>query len=196
MTSRASSPFGVAALAAVTAMALLVAGCGSKSSTPSTSATGSTSSATTTTVRPPAPAKPVRLAKHTYELRMQAIGRRIGRSLNNLYPLSSGTKGSDAAAHTIAMLERTEALVGSLLAQLKQIIPPGRVAAQHRQLEAGLRQLMTQLTQEANFARTGNVGRFVAGSNFTSSLATIDAAANEMTNRGYNIIGPNAALNP
>jgi hypothetical protein len=172
-----------AAVAAAIALAAVAAGCGG-SNHPSATAT------TTTT------ASPLKLGKVAYEKTMRTLGNRLGKSINGLYPLPSGAKGSATAEQTVVKLQNAKSVVAGVLAQLNRIVPPKPIVRQHRELVSGVRVLVRQLGTVIKDAQTGDIGGFVAGSNFTVGLQMINAAANSMTDRGYNIIGPDAALNP
>jgi hypothetical protein len=181
----------VAAALAVGALAIGAAGCGGGSSSPSPSPT------TTTTPAVTAPTgQKVKLDKKAYEKKMRTLGNQLGKSINGLYPLSSGTKGSATAKATVVKLQKAQTVISGVLVQLKQIVPPAAIAKQHRQLENGVSTLVTQLRQMITNTETGDVADFVAGSNFTAPLQMINAAADAMNNAGYNIIGKNAAKNP
>ena len=181
----------VAAALAVGAVAIGATGCGGG---------GGGSSASQTTTTTPAATAPtgqkVKLDKKAYEQKMRQLGNQLGKSVNSLYPLSSGTKGSPTAKATVVKLQKAQTVVSGVLAQLRQIVPPAAIAKQHRQLENGVSTLVTQLRQMIKNTETGDVADFVAGSNFTAPLQMINAAADAMNNAGYNIIGKNAAKNP
>jgi hypothetical protein len=138
----------------------------------------------------------LKLGKTAYERKMRKLGDRLGKTIDGLYPLSSGSKGSDTAKRTAVKLQNAQAVISDVYAQLKKIVPPGPIAKQQRELEAGVRVLINQLGEMVKDAQTGAIAAFVAGSNFTSSLQMINAAAAEMTAQGYDIIGPRAGQNP
>jgi hypothetical protein len=182
----------VAAALAAGALAVGASGCGGgggKSGSTSTPATTSAPASTT-------PAPKVQLDKKAYELRMRQLGNQLGKSINGLYPLSSGTKGSSTAKQTVIKLQKAQTVVSGVLAQLRQIVPPAAVAKQHLQLETGVHTLVVQLEQMITNTQSGDIADFVAGSNFTAPLQMINAAADAMNHRGYNIIGKNAQTNP
>jgi hypothetical protein len=177
----------VATALAGAALALVAAGCGG----------GSSSSSQTTTPAVTAPTAPkVQLKKDAYERKMRTLRNQLEKSINHLYPLSSGTKGSATAKATALKLRKAQAVVSGVLAQLEQIVPPAAVAKQHRQLENGVSTLATQLDQMITNTETGDVSDFVAGSNLTAPLQMINAAAHAMNAAGYDVIGKNAATNP
>jgi hypothetical protein len=182
----------VAAALAAVALAIGATGCGGGG--------GNSSSSQTTTTTTPAVTAPtgqkVKLNKKAYERKMRVLGNQLGKSVNSLYPLSSGTKGSPTAKATVVKLQKAQTVVSGVLAQLRQIVPPAAIAKQHRQLENGVSTLVTQLGQMITNTETGDVADFVAGSNFTAPLQMINAAADAMNNAGYNIVGKNAATNP
>jgi hypothetical protein len=183
----------VAALAAG-ALAVGAAGCGGGSS--SSSSTQPTTTPTTTTPVTVLAGPKVALGKKAYERKMRVLGNQVGKSINGLYPLSSGTKGSSTAKQTVVKLQKAQTVVRGVLVQLKQIAPPAAIAKQHRQLENGVSTLVDQLGRMITDTEAGNVADFVAGSNFTTPLQMINAAADAMNHRGYNIIGKNAQTNP
>lgn len=152
----------------------------------------STPAATTPTTA----ANAVHLAKAAYEKKMRVLGNQLGASVEALYPLSSGTKGSEVEKQTVAKLEKTEGVAKSVLEQMQHIAPPKPVRKQQDALEHGVSLLVTQLDEMITSAETGDVASFIRGSNFGSSLQTINAAANAMTDLGYNILGKDAAINP
>ena len=172
---------------AAAAVAIGATGCGGG---------GSSSTQSTTSVTTVPPAAKVQLGKKAYERKMQVLGSQLGKSINGLYPLSSGSKGSETAKQTVIKLQKAQTVINGVLAQLTQIVPPHAVAKQHRQLVSGVRTLSDQLGAMITNTETGDIADFVAGSNFTAPLQAINAAASAMTNLGYNIIGKNAQLNP
>ncbi len=176
-------------------LALVLTGCGSskKSTTSSTQAGSTTSSTASTTV---AAGSMVHLTKAAYERKMRLLGNMLGESVEGLYPLSSGTKGSDIAKKTILKLQKTEGVAKTVLQQMQHIAPPTPVTKEQSDLEGGVSLLINQLDVMISSAQTGDVATFIQGSNFGSSLRAINTAANAMTDVGYNILGKDAAINP
>jgi hypothetical protein len=169
----------MAAALAAGALALVAAGCGGGG--------GSTSSQNAT-----APTgQKVRLSKTAYEQKMRTLRNQLGQSIDDLYPLSTGTKGSATANATVVKLQKARIVASGVLAQLEQIVPPAAIAKQHRQLENGVSTLVTQLGQMIKNTETGDVAGFVGGSNLTAPLQMINAAAHAMNSAGYDVIGEN-----
>jgi hypothetical protein len=137
--------------------------------------------------------KPVQLGKTAYEKTMRRIGNELGKSIDGLYPLSSGPRGSDTAKETVVKLEKARAVITGVSAQLAHIVPPPAIASEHKRLEAGVRELTAQIDKLIESDKAGDVGAFVAGSNF-SSLQIIESAADAMKVKGYDILAlPGAA---
>jgi hypothetical protein len=179
-----------AAALAAGALAIGAAGCGGGGSSSSSQTTTTTPAVTALTV------PKVQLNKTAYERKMRTLGDQLGKSISDLYPLSTGTKGSATARATVVKLRKAQTVVSGVLAQLKQIVPPAAVATQHRQLENGVSTLVTQLGQMITNAKTGDIADFVAGSNLTAPLQMIHAAADAMKSAGYETVGTNTTTNP
>ncbi len=183
--TRAGRLLAVAVAAA--AVAVGATGCGGG---------GSSSTQASTSVTTVPPAAKVQLGKKAYVHKMQVLGNQLGKTVNGLYPLSSGSKGSATAKQTVIKLQKAQAVIDGVLAQLMRIVPPPAVAKEHRQLVSGVHTLSDQLGSMITNTETGDIGDFVAGSNFTAPLRTINAAASAMTSLGYNVIGKASQTNP
>jgi hypothetical protein len=168
----------------VAAVAFAVAGCGG-----TRDASPAQTNATTATTT-------LRLGKTAYERRMRTLGSRLSRTINNLYPLASGSKGSDTAKQTALKLEKAQVVISDVYATMQATVPPRAVAKQHRDLEVGVRMMINQLGGLIDDARTGAIGAFIRNSYFTDSLQAINSAATAMTTRGYDVVGPETVISP
>jgi hypothetical protein len=155
---------------------LLLAGCG-----------GSRHAATTTVVPPTAKATE-HLAKPAYVARLRALGNRVGRAVDGLYPLDSGPPKSAFAATTIAKLERARAVVVTADRSLQQIVPPAAAASGHRQLVAAVGKLDVQIERLANSLRTGDTTTFDELDQLPA-LRALNAATNALAKRGFDVVG-------
>jgi hypothetical protein len=169
-----------AALLAIVAAAASVTGCGGNGGNGAAAPAAATTAATT---RPTGP-----LAKQVYVRRLQLLGRRLGKSVDGLYPIDTGTRGSKTSHQTIAKLEKAHAVLEDVLAELVQIVPPPRVASDQRLLEAGVRGVAANVEAVIKALREGNLAASIAPSGLPS-LPIITAATDAMEKKGFDVLG-------
>jgi hypothetical protein len=167
-------------LVALTAVVLGCAACGGNAANTSV---GTVSNAPTpiTSGAPPAPA--------TYAAAVRALGAKFGAAMDGLYPLDSGTKGSDVARATTAKLLHAEEVVVYVEKGLSALHPPQSVAVQQRTLLRSLKRLDAQIQQLATATRDGDASTFNRLSQLPQ-LRSVSNAAAAMKKRGYDVLGP------
>jgi hypothetical protein len=176
-------------LALGAALAVAPTGCGGNAGTSSSSSQGSSTQSATTASTRHVNKSATPLRKSAYEKTLSGLGRELGRSVDGLYPLGAGPKGSELANSTVAKLEETRAVVSGVEAELVKIVPPREIAPEHEMLKAGVGELTGQLDKLIQSLKDGDLRAFGRLSQLPS-LRKIAQAADAMTQHGYNIIGP------
>ena len=152
---------------------------------------GSTSSAPQTSTT--SPARTQQLAKRAYVLRMQELGRRLGKEIQSVYPIDTGTAHSQISKQTMRKLQRARVVVQGLLAQLQTISPPAAVAADHREVERGVKGIDTEMYAVILALRDGDLAASIEPAALPS-LQTVTNAIDRMEQKGYDVLawaGPN-----
>jgi hypothetical protein len=119
---------------------------------------------------------------------MRQLGRELGKSVDGLYPIDSGRRGSNAERTMIAKLERTHAVVEEVLASLLRIVPPPRIETEHRRLERGVRGIAAEIEAVIRGLQTGDLASTITPSGLPS-LSIITAATDGMERKGFDVLG-------
>jgi hypothetical protein len=174
--------------AALVACGFALAGCGGSSHRPAVTSTP----ATMTQTAPTASVVPTLTTPEArqYDKAMLSLGAKLGRAVDGIYPLDTGTPGSSQAKHTIAKLERARSAVSSIEASLGRVQPPAAVAAEQQTLRKDLRAVARQISQLATSLRTGDSKTFDALSQLPA-LARVAADTDAIRKKGYDVLGRN-----
>lgn len=176
----AAAPFAASAL-------LAAAGCGGGGKTtapPTTATTVATSAPTTTGASKTVP-------QSDYVKTMQALGRRIGTVVSTVYPIDTGTRGSKLQAQTLKRLEHAHAVFVSVLAQVRTLKAPAKIAADQRMLVRGLTSVTDDLAELVHAIQTGDL-RATMGPSRLTALTLITSATTRMENEGFDVLGKHA----
>jgi hypothetical protein len=157
---------------------LILAGCGG----------GKGTGTTTTTAAAPKPTKPAQqLGKAAYVARMQKLGKQLDLDLHRIYPLAYRAGGSAGSKDTLSSLEAARRAVLGIEVDLEEIGPPAPIAADHRQLEAGLQSVADQIGRLVDALKTGDPDTFARLSSLPS-LVQVQKATRAMEDKGYDVI--------
>jgi hypothetical protein len=158
---------------------VVAAGCGGKSAAP----------ATTTAAKPVA--RTQHLGKKAYVTAMQQLGRRLGKTVEAVYPIDTGLAGSDTSRATIAKLQKGRTSVEAVLVQLQRIDPPAAVRADHRQIERGVRGMAAEMQAVIVALRAGDLAASMAPAALPS-LRVVTSATDHLEHEGYDVlaVGP------
>jgi hypothetical protein len=126
------------------------------------------------------------LGKAAYEKTMRGLGARLTISLQNLFPLDSGPRGSEANEESLAKLRRTRAVAGEVAARLTLIRPPRAVRTEHDKLVRGIAELETELDRLLTGIQKGSPNSFASLMRFRSTRV-IASATTAIRNKGYAI---------
>jgi hypothetical protein len=140
---------------------------------------------TTTTVSAP---RTQHLDKHAYVVRMQQLGRRLGTTIDGVYPIDTGTANSETSRATIAKLTTARVSVGDVLASLQQIVPPTAVRSDHRRIVRGVRGIAVEMQQVVVALRKGDIAASMEPASL-QSLADVTGATDSMESKGYDVLG-------
>jgi hypothetical protein len=168
-----------AAALAIVAVAASVVGCGGKGDNRAAAPVAATTVETTRLTGS--------LGKQAYVRTLQQLGRRLGKSVDGLYPIDTGTRGSETSRRTIVKLQKTHVVLEDVLAKLMRIVPPPRVASDHRLLETGVRGIAADVEAVINDLRTGNLAASIGPSGLPS-LPIITAATDAMEKKGFDVL--------
>jgi hypothetical protein len=120
---------------------------------------------------------------------MRSIGSTLGRTVDTLYPIDSGTPGSDVARQSAAKVERARKVVEGVGARLATLTPPAKIAADHRRLRQAVTALAAQMDKLAAAIRSGDSDTFNQLSQLPA-VAGVSAATDAMVKAGYDVVGP------
>lgn len=126
-----------------------------------------------------------------YDKAMLRLGAKLGKTVDGLYPLDTGTPGSTDEKQTIAKLDRAHRAVSSVERSLGQIEPPAAIAAEHRTLRKNVHAVARQIAALATSLRTGDTDAFNALSQLPA-LAGVTAETDAIRQKGYDVLGPNS----
>jgi hypothetical protein len=171
-TLRARARMPTAVVVLLVAVGLL-AGCGGGKST--------TTTAPSTTHYPT-----VTLGKAAYVVTMRRLGVRLGRAVQNLFPLVEARPGTDVSKASVAKIERTRAVVVDVQAHIAAISPPAPILAAHRQLANGVLAFRDELDTLVHVLQVGTSKPFGYYTQF-GALRTIAKARDEIEKSGYKI---------
>jgi hypothetical protein len=175
--------------AGVVASALALAGCGggrggqaSTTTAPATTTAPTTSNAVLPTL--------TTAEAQRYDQAMLSLGTKLGKAVDGLYPLDTGTPGSAEEKQAIAKLVRAHIVVSSVEKSLGRIQPPSAVAAEHRALRKDAHAVARQIAELATSLRTGDTDTFSALSQLPA-LARVTAETDAIRKKGYDVLTPN-----
>jgi hypothetical protein len=168
-----------AALLAIVVAAASLTGCGGNGGNRAETPAARTTAATTTPTGP--------LGKRAYVKKLQHLGRRLGKSVDGLYPIDTGTRGSETSRRTVEKLQKAHVVLEDVLAELMRIVPPSRVASAHHLLEAGVRGIAADVAAVIKDLRTGNLAASIGPSGLPS-LPIITAATDAMEKKGFDVL--------
>jgi hypothetical protein len=172
--------------AALAAVAFALAGCGGSGRTVQQSTSVTTSASATATATLSTPKETVALGKTAYERTMRQLGRRLAGSVQGLFPLVETQPGTDISKETVAKLQRTRAVVTSVLAKAAAIAPPEPIRHEHQRLLQGISALGGELDELINVEEHGTSRAFGLYARFPS-LRTIARARSAIEKKGYAI---------
>lgn len=176
----AAAPFAVSAL-------LAAAGCGGggkASAPPPASTTVATSAPTTTGASKTVP-------QSDYVKTMQALGQRIGTVVSTVYPIDTGTRGSKLQAQTLKRLRHAHAVFASVLAQVRTLKAPAKIASEQRTLVRGLTGVTDDLAELVHAIERGDLRATMTPSRLTA-LTLITSATTKMESKGFDVLGKHA----
>ena len=156
----------------------MLAGCGGsqKAALPAT-----TTATVATTTAPAAQVTP-------YVRRMRALGGTLGKTIDRLYPIDSGTAGSAVSRASAARVDRARKVVAGVQAQLATMKPPAKIAADHRHLQAAVAALAAQMAKLSAALRSGDTDTF-NGLSQLPAVRGVSAATDAMVRAGYDVVG-------
>jgi hypothetical protein len=145
-------------------------------------------SASTTSTRAVTPAPRVHLAKAQYVARMRLLGNRLGRAVDSLYPLDSGSSHSAVAKATIAKLEAAQNTVSTVERDARAIVPPPAARRAHAQLVAAVADVDGQIGKLAASLRANDSATFEELSQLPA-LREVNAATTALQKLGFDVVG-------
>lgn len=156
----------------------MLAGCGGseKAAVPATT----TATVATTTAAAP--------QLSPYVRKMRALGGTLGKTIDRLYPIDSGTAGSDVSRASAAKVDRARKVVQGVEAQLSTMKPPAKIAADHRHLEAAVAALAAQMAKLSTALRSGDADTF-NGLSQLPAVRGVSSATDAMVRAGYDVVG-------
>ena len=179
----------VPSVTALVVAVLVLGGCGGSGTSSTTTSSVSTTTVSTTPTSTSTTIVTTPAAKR-YDAAMRRLGNSLGRAVDGLYPLDTGTPGSAQSKHTITKLEEAQATVESVDRSLASIEPPAAVVSQHRALRKAVARVGVQLGKLAASLRTGDTQTFNRLSQLPA-LAGVTAATDAIEKKGYDVLGSN-----
>lgn len=128
----------------------------------------------------------VTLGKQVYDQTMKRLGRQLGGSVAQLFPLAQAQPGSDVNKQSLEKLKSARAVVTSLIVKIGNIAPPAAIRPEHQRLLQGLSALGGELDTLIQVEENGGSKPFGAYTRFLS-LRTIAKAKTAIEKKGYAI---------
>jgi hypothetical protein len=148
--------------------------------------TASVPATTTTRATAKPPTRRLGAAATAYAAAMQPLGKRLGRTVQQLYTLATGTAGSAVRTSTLAELAKARAAFADIAARLAELVPPRDVQAQHRRLVAAVRSIGDEVGGMIESLKANNLRQFVALSHL-EALKNVQANTRAIVVKGYPI---------